>query len=225
MRIGAGLGGADERQVLPNLLRATWLPRRGGPGSGVGWRTTHHRSRCLGDAEAHRQRVPRGQPDRLGGGAHLLRPALAVPGADRDGLAAGPVRRSADDDLEPDRDHHLDRAGIGGADLRGADRLGRLEPERGRLRLRPRRAGGALVGLRLHRRLHARLQRDLRDARGAAVLEAAPAAAGGDPGDGRRDGAAGARPRPHRADRRSGRRRRSGSATPRSTSGASPSGR
>ena len=58
--------------------------------------------------------------------------------------------------------------------------------QRGRLRLRLRAAGGAVVGLRLHRRLHARLERDLRDARGPAVLEAAPAAAGGDPGDGRR---------------------------------------
>ena len=51
-------------------------------------------------------------------------------------------------------------------DVRRADRLGRLQPERGGLCLRLRSARGALVGLRLHRRLHARLQRDLRDPEG-----------------------------------------------------------
>ena len=43
----------------------------------------------------------------------------------------------------------------------------------------------ALVGLWIRRRLHERLERDLRDTRGPAVLEAAPAADAGDPGDGR----------------------------------------
>ena len=43
----------------------------------------------------------------------------------------------------------------------------------------------ALVGVRLHRRLHPLRERDLRGRRGPAVLEAAPGAAADDPGDDR----------------------------------------
>ena len=48
----------------------------------------------MADAEADRDRVQRGQHDRLGGGAHLLRAAVAVPRADRARLDPRPVRRS-----------------------------------------------------------------------------------------------------------------------------------
>ena len=90
------------------------------------------------------------------------------------------------------------------------------------LRRRPRRR--ALVGLRLRRRLHARVQRDLRHGGGPADLEDAARAR-------RHDDRAAPAPRRHRARRGpDGRARQSRSATssasaaPRSRSGTSPSG-
>ena len=80
---------------------------------------------------------------------------------------------------------------LGRRNLLGADRIDRLQPERRRHRLRPRPGGGAVVRLRLRRRLHPRLQRHLRDPGGPGVLEAATAADRGHPGDDRADGAAG----------------------------------
>ena len=50
----------------------------------------------VGDAEAHRPRVPGRQPHRLGGGAHLLRGARDLPGADRARLDPRPGRRLGD---------------------------------------------------------------------------------------------------------------------------------
>ena len=91
---------------------------------------------------------------------------------------------------EPDRNHHRNRPRIGGRNLQGPDRIDHRKPDRRRLRLRLRPRRRAVVGLRLRRRLHARLERHLRDAGGPAVLEAAAAADRGHAGDDRADGAA-----------------------------------
>src|SRR3954467_7639846 len=51
------------------------------------------RARLVGRAEADRVGVPRGQPHRLGGGAHLLRDPVDLPGADRPRLDPRPGGR------------------------------------------------------------------------------------------------------------------------------------
>ena len=88
---------------------------------------------------------------------------------------------------------------------------------------RPRRL--ALVGVRLHRRLHARLEHHLRDPGGPPVLEATAAAAARHPGDDRPADPARRLAGPHRAGGRSGGRAARDRLRPRSTSGTSPSGR
>ena len=78
--------------------------------------------------------------------------------------------------------------------LQNTDQRRRAEQGRRRRAARPRPRRRAVVGLGLHRRLHARVQRDLRGGRGPPVLEAAPAAGRGHAGDGAAHGA-----RAHRA--------------------------
>ena len=144
----------------------------------------------MGDVQAHRQGVPGRRPDRLGGRAHLLRGAVAVSHGDRpdrDPRARRPVPadlgRSA-------ADHRPGRPGVGRRHVPRADPGRRQGQGRRRraARLRPRRR--RLVGLRVRRRVLPRRERHLRDARGAAVLEAPPPAGAG---HGRDDVAARAR--------------------------------
>ena len=157
----------------------------------------------VGGAETDRPPLPRGQHDRLGGGAHLLRGAVAVPGA---ACAGRPPRRRRP-----------------GAPWTSCSRWSRTSAQSRRRRPcaapegvvanwggagppRPRHPRGAVVGVRLHRCLHPRRQRDLAGRGGPPSLEteALP-----DPRDGRRGApAVGHRHRPgaHRPDRRIGRR-------------------
>ena len=84
---------------------------------------------------------------------------------------------------------------------------------------------GDLVRIGLHRRLQPRLQRHLRNPGRPAVLEAPPDPARGHPGDDPDPRAAGDRAGHDRARSSTRSPSRSASARPRSTSGASPSGR
>ena len=98
------------------------------------------------------------------------------------------------------------RAEHRGGDVLRPDQIDHLESRHGRAPVlrRPRRR--AVVGLRLHRRVHARIERRLRDARGPPVLEAAAAAAARHARDGRAAGTARALARADRPRRRPGRR-------------------
>ena len=80
-----------------------------------------HRRQVL--AVRHRQadvhRVQRGQHVRLGGGADLLRAAVAVPGADRAGVDRRARRRSRHDDQDHHRHGHQARTELRGRHVRG----------------------------------------------------------------------------------------------------------
>ena len=160
----------------------------------------------LRDPQAHGEGVPGGQPVRLGRRAHLLRAALAVPGADRARLDHRPVRRPGEDHADDHRHGHAARAEVGGRHVRGPGRVDHREPRRGGDPLLRRARALAVVGVRLRRRVHARGEHRLRDARGPAVLEAAAAAAAGHARDDPAAGRGAARARPHRPGRLRGRR-------------------
>ena len=156
------------------------------------WR--HPRHRPLGRAQAHRRRVQGGQPHRLGGGPDLLRGPGAVPRPARPRGPGRDLRPVPADHQRPDRRRP---PGLGRQQRarRAAEDHRRRRTEQGRRGrpAHPRARRRPVVGLGLHRRVHARVQRDLRGRRGAPVLEAAPAA-------GRRDAHHGAarRTRAHR---------------------------
>ena len=76
----------------------------------------------------------------------------------------------------PHADRHPARAGLGGGHVRRADRVDHVEPRRPPASCSSSAWRCALVGVGLRRRVHAGRQRDLGDAGGPAVLEAAPAA-------------------------------------------------
>ena len=130
-------------------------------------------------------RVQGRQPHRLGRRADLLRGAVALPGADRAGLDRRPRRPVPADD---ERAHRHRPPGSGGnsalGDLQDTDQRHRPEQGRRRRAARPRPRRRAVVGVGLRRRLHARVERDLRGRGGPAVLEAAAAADRGHAGDG-----------------------------------------
>ena len=116
---------------------------------------TDLRSALEADPEAHGQGVPGGQPHRLGRRADLLRDARAVPGAAGARRAARAWSGRVDDRRRVVNSHA--RAG------RRRDNITKPLERRGQRQGRSRRAvhhrprGRDLVGLRLHRRVHARV--------------------------------------------------------------------
>ena len=117
--------------------------------------------------------VQRGQPHRLGRRPHLLRRAGALPGPDRAAVDHRPAHRPEDAHRRADRRRPGERRRHAQPGHRGPGRQHRS----GRLRPGPRSGPRHLVGVGLRRRLHARRQRRLRDARRPQDLEAQAAAA------------------------------------------------
>ena len=151
------------------------------------------------DREAHLHGVQRGQHDRLGGGAHLLRPALPLPRPDR-ARVDHRARRQI-----PRRSRRTSRTssptlGPSSAADTFAGPIKSITANKS--------AAGILLIVSLAAalwsasgyvgRVHAGLEHHLRDARGPADLEAAPAADPRDARDDHPDGDRRARPRPHR---------------------------
>ena len=155
------------------------------------------------DAQADRQRVHGEQPRGLGRGPDLLRTAVPLSGADRARLAHRP--RSPTRARPPGRSRRSSRRSAPSPlprPLRGrSGRSRRTEQPRGSSSCSGC-VGRAVVGVRVRRRVHPRLERDLRDTRRAVVLEAAAAPAADHVGGGRRAPLVAARARPHRPDRR-----------------------
>src|SRR2546423_1024143 len=89
-------------------------------------RTDGHRRPAFslrhGEADVHR--VQRGQHDRLGGSADLLRAAVPLPGTDRARLDHRAGGRSRDDHPAGDGHRHLARAEVRRTDIRRADTSG-----------------------------------------------------------------------------------------------------
>ena len=139
-----GSAGHGSRRQLSAARAPTTRPR-GPTGTGL-----------FADAQAHGHGVQRGQPDRLGGGADVLRAAVAVPGADRAGLDPRPLRRPADDDADDHRHRHQIGPSSAADTFSGPIESITVQPQRRRdpVRRRPRRR--AVVGVRLRRRVHAR---------------------------------------------------------------------
>ena len=160
--------GAGERE--PGAARGRGRRRRGPVAPAAPAPETLTRGPPLvAGPQADRRGVQGGQPHRLGGGAHLLRGAGDLPGADRAGLDPRPRRRvrHAAADRQPRHGRARPRQG----DLHERHREPPGRPGRRRRPVRGRPARRALVGVGLRGRVHARLQRDLRHRGGAADLE------------------------------------------------------
>ena len=134
--------------------------------------------------------LPGRQPDRLGRRAHLLLGPLDLPRVHRDDLDPRPRRRPGDDHARGHRHRVPARARVGRRHRHAPDRADLGQPV-DRVPGPDRRSrAGAVDGVELRRRLHARVERDLRARGGPPVLEAAAAPAARDAGA-RPDGGAG----------------------------------
>ena len=124
--------------------------------------------------QAYRHRVPPRQPHGPCGCSHLLRRTGHLPRDHRAGLdprADRPVGHAA-----ADRKPRQGRTGARQGNLYQRDSKSEQEPGRRGDHLHRRIGGGAVVGIRVCGRLHARLQCDLRCGRGSPDLEdASPA--------------------------------------------------
>jgi len=175
-----------------------------------------------GDAQEDGERVRRRPPRAMGGCADVLRGAVDL---SRDaGIGVGARARRQLCPSAAHRERVRSRSGDAGRRARRAHEH-RAQQEPGRTGPRARRRRRALDRLGLRRRVHPRLERDLGRRRGAAAAQEAgrpPRAhrrrAPADRLDGRRRG-------PDRADRRGRSGASSGSASRRSQSGPTSSGR